>query len=296
MKTKGLRPEGNAPEAVLFVMATPIGNLDDMTFRAVETLKGADLVICEDTRRTGALLAHFGARATLCAHHDFNERQSAAKIAAQIGEGRRAVLVTDAGTPAVSDPGLALVRECVAAGIRVTPIPGASAVSAALSVSHIPAPGYLFAGFAPPREAARRRFLKGLASLPQALVFFEAPHRIAAFLKDAQAVLGDREAMLGRELTKLHEEFLRGRLSAIAATLAGRERVLGEITLVVEGLSGDEAGEAPSAAGPTPEALLAALEGRNLSDRDRGEILSALFGLPRNAAYRLVTGRSRPPK
>ncbi|MBP7864502.1 MAG: 16S rRNA (cytidine(1402)-2'-O)-methyltransferase [Acidobacteria bacterium] len=281
----------SAETAVLHVVATPIGNLGDLTLRALETLRAAELVICEDTRRTGRLLQHYGVGAPRVSHHDFNERESARRLADRIAGGLRAALVTDAGTPAVSDPGTALVRECLARGVRVVPVPGVSAVTAALSVSHLSPSPYLFLGFAPPRGPARRRFLETVRDLPWTLVFYEAPHRVLAFLGDLQAVLGDREALFCRELTKLHEEVLRMKTSALREALAGRERVVGEITLAVAGAALPDA-RASAGSAPDPAACLAALDGKGLSNRDVAAILSRLCGIPRNEAYRMA-GRRR---
>lgn len=277
--------------AVLHVVATPIGNLGDLTFRALETLRGAELVICEDTRRTGRLLQHHGIGVSMVSHHDFNERESARRLAERIAGGLQAALVTDAGTPAVSDPGTALVRECLARGVRVVPIPGVSAVTAALSVSHLSPAPYLFLGFAPPRGPARRRFLETVRDLPWTLVFYEAPHRVLAFLNDLGTVLGDREVLFCRELTKLHEEILRMNTSALRGELAGRGKVVGEITLAVAG-AGPAEDRATAGGALDPEACLAALDGKGLSNRDAADILVRLCGLSRNEAYR-TAGRRR---
>lgn len=218
----------------LRVVATPIGNLEDLSPRAREALASADLVACEDTRRTGRLLAYLGLEKRLVSVHEHNERQRLPKLVAALEEGQTVALVSDAGTPLLSDPGFLLVREAAARGIRVEAIPGPSAVLAALVVSGLPPYPFTFAGFPPPKAGRRRRFYDKLAALDHTVVVFESPHRLAASLDDAVATFGaDRPAVLARELTKLHEEVLRGTLAELARQIADREAVKGELVLVV---------------------------------------------------------------
>jgi 16S rRNA (cytidine1402-2'-O)-methyltransferase len=218
----------------LFLVATPIGNLEDMSLRAVRVLREADLIAAEDTRHTARLLHHFDIRRPTTSLHEHNEREKVPLLVDKLRGGARLALVTDAGTPAVSDPGYRLVRAAIDAGIRVEAVPGPSAVMAALVSSGLPTDAFLFAGFPPPRAAARRMWLEALAREPRTLVLFEAPHRIRQTLEDALATLGDREAALCRELTKLHEEVARGRLSALLGQLSEPR---GEFTLVVGGFT-----------------------------------------------------------
>jgi 16S rRNA (cytidine1402-2'-O)-methyltransferase len=216
----------------LYVVATPIGNLEDITLRALRVLKEVDVIACEDTRRTIRLLNHFEIRKPLVSYHDHNERTRAAELVAKIKSGQRMALVTDAGTPLVSDPGHDLVVLCIENGIPVEPVPGVSAITAALAVAGIPAEEFVFLGFAPARGSARRRFLAPLAGERRTLIFYEAPHRLAAMLTDAHAEMGDRHAVVARELTKIHEEFARGRLSELAARFS-QAIPKGEITVLI---------------------------------------------------------------
>jgi 16S rRNA (cytidine1402-2'-O)-methyltransferase len=217
----------------LFVVATPIGNLEDLSPRARRVLAEVDLVACEDTRRTGALLAKLGAKRPLVSLHEHNERARLPKLLAALGEGRKVALVSDAGTPLLSDPGYPLVRAAIAAGIEVVAVPGPSAALAALVASGLPPYPFTFAGFPPPRAGKRRAFYRALAVQPHTLIVFESPHRILASLDNAVTELGDRPAAIGRELTKLHEEMLRGSLSELRAQLTERAKLLGEFVIVI---------------------------------------------------------------
>jgi 16S rRNA (cytidine1402-2'-O)-methyltransferase len=223
----------------LFVVTTPIGNLGDLSPRARTAFEAAELVACEDTRVTGRLLHHLGLKKPLVSLHDHNERQRLPRLLAELGAGKTIALCSDAGTPLLSDPGFVLVREAAALGVVVEPVPGPSAVLAALVGSGLPPYPFTFAGFAPPKSGKRRAFYRGLAGLGHTVVVFESPHRLLASLEDALAELGDRRAAIARELTKLHEEFLRGRLSEIAATLGGRASLKGEFVLVIAGSAGE---------------------------------------------------------
>lgn len=218
----------------LYVVGTPIGNLGDITDRARETLRSADLVAAEDTRRTGRLLQAFGIRAKLLSLFEGNERERTERVLDALREGKDVALVSDAGMPAISDPGYRLVRACVEDGIPVVVVPGPSAVIAALVVSGLPTDRWVFEGFLPRRAGERRARLRALRDDPRTVVLFEAPGRVATLLRDVLVELGDRRAVLARELTKLHEEVVRGRVSEILATLADHEPK-GEVVLVIEG-------------------------------------------------------------
>jgi 16S rRNA (cytidine1402-2'-O)-methyltransferase len=220
----------------LFIVATPLGNLSDISARALETLRQVDLIACEDTRHTLKLLNHFSIRKPLVSYHDFNEEKMATELGRKLQQGQSVALVSDAGTPAISDPGYRLVRHCRELGIPVAAIPGACAAVTALSASGLPSDEFLFAGFLPPKRKARRDKLKSLRALRPTLIFYEAPHRIEETLADLLDVLGDREACIARELTKVHEETLFGRLS----DLRPRIKTLGEFVVVVAGQTAEE--------------------------------------------------------
>lgn len=221
----------------LLLVATPIGNLEDITLRALRVLREADLIAAEDTRRTAKLLAHFGITTKTVSLHEHNERRKIATLIDRIRGGTTVAVVSDAGMPAISDPGSELVREAIAAGIKVDVVPGASALTVAMAGAAIPADQTTFAGFPPSRSGERKRWLKKLAALPGALVLFEAPHRLRQTLEDILAVLGDRPAVVGHELTKLHESWHRGQVSQLLADPFLPEK--GEFTLVIGPGSGD---------------------------------------------------------
>ncbi len=230
----GARVAARPLEPGLHVVATPIGNLGDITLRALATLAAADLIACEDTRVTRVLTNHYGIATPLIAYHEHNAAAQRPKLLAALAEGKAVALASDAGTPLVSDPGYRLVGEVLAAGYRVVPIPGASAVLAALVASGLPTDAFLFAGFLPPKEVGRRKRLAELAATPATLVFFESPQRIAASLADMAATLGaGRQAAVARELTKTFETVRRGTLAGLAAEYAGEPRPRGEIVVVV---------------------------------------------------------------
>lgn len=219
---------------VLYVVATPIGNLGDVTLRALEVLRTADVVAAEDTRQTRKLLARHGIHAQLTSYHDHNKHEKAPVLVHRMREGRNVALVTDAGTPLISDPGYFLVNEARRAGLAVVAIPGPSAAVAALSIAGLPTDAFTFAGYLSNRSAARRRRLAELADLPHTLVLFESPHRLVRCLEDIREVLGEREVAVCRELTKVHEQVVRGPVSAVIAAFQ-QGTVRGEVTLVVAG-------------------------------------------------------------
>ena len=218
---------------ILYIVATPIGNLEDISYRAVRILNEVDLVACEDTRHTRKLLDHFGIGKPVVSYHEHNEQARSDELLASLQEGKNVALVSDAGTPLIADPGYRLVAKARDAGIRVVPLPGPSAVVAALSASGLPTDSFLFHGFLPAKAGQRRKALEELASAGMSLVFYEAPHRILDTLRDIHAVLGACPIVLARELTKLHEEFLRGTAAELLEILRTRGAARGEFTLIV---------------------------------------------------------------
>jgi len=262
----------------LYVVATPIGNLRDITLRALDVLAAADLVLAEDTRVSGKLLAAFGLKAKLERHDEHAAERARPKALSLLAQGGRVALVSDAGTPLVSDPGYRLVREAAEAGHAVYPIPGASALLAGLSVAGLPTDRFLFAGFPPPKSAARRTFLQELAGVRATLVFFEGGSRLADSLADMAAVLGDREAVVARELTKLHETVVRAPLSALAAD-PQFEAPRGEIVVMVA-----PGREAAATAADADAALTDALT--RLRPAEAAAEVARELGLPRRDLYR----------
>jgi len=282
-----------APPACLYLVATPIGNLEDITLRALRILSEVRWIACEDTRRTLKLLQRHGISTRLISYHEHNEPERATELVAALERGEAGALVTDAGTPLVSDPGFRLVAAAIARGIRVVPLPGASAVLAALAASGLPCDEYLFAGFLPARGAERRRALERLRAEPRTIVLFEAPHRLVASLADAAEILGSRPASVARELTKIHEEFRRGTLPELAAQFAAGAAVRGEFTLVIGPPSGDAAHAAApaSAAGAIPSLSARVAELMRLEGLSRNVALKRAAresGLTRREAYRLL--------
>jgi len=223
----------------LYVVATPIGNLEDVSQRALAVLGQVDAIAAEDTRRTGRLLAHYGIEKPLRSYYDAVEQRRSPELVAELRAGRNLALVSDAGTPLLSDPGYRLVRAALDAGIDVVPIPGASAATALLSVSGLPTDRFVFEGFLPAKPGKRRRRLEGLRSEPRTVVFYESPHHIERTLAEIAEVIGERDVVVGRELTKVFEEILRGRVSAVRRSLAEKP-ARGEYTIVVAGALEDE--------------------------------------------------------
>jgi len=277
----------------LQVVATPIGNLNDLSARARQALEGADVIAAEDTRHTLALLQAIGVSRPLLSLHSYNETQRVPELLARLEAGETVVLVSDAGTPLLSDPGFELVRDAARAGYEVTAIPGPSAITAALAVAGLPTSRFCFEGFLAPRERERRARLAELASEPRTLVFFEAPHRVAEMLSDLAAELGaDRRAVVAREMTKTHETVYRGTLKELAA-LAQQEPNFqrGEITVVVDGAAEREA------TGVDTQLLRRAVDllSKELPAGRTASIVAKLTGAKRSDVYALLTRTSRTP-
>lgn len=278
-RIRTLEVEARPLEPALYLVATPIGNLGDITLRALETLAAADVVAAEDTRVTRVLLDRFAIAARPYAYHEHNADEVGPKLVRALAEGRSVALVSDAGTPLVSDPGYRLVRAVLAAGSRVVPIPGPSSVVTALSASGLPNESFFFAGFLPQKEKARRDRLEELRGVPGTLIFFESPHRLPSSLRDMADVLGPREAAVCRELTKAFEEFRRGTLADLAGHYAENDNVKGEIVICV-GPPGEEA--APE--GATLDAMLRQLAADMPTARAASEA-ARRTGLPRKDLY-----------
>jgi 16S rRNA (cytidine1402-2'-O)-methyltransferase len=291
----GLAAEVEPLAPGLHIVATPIGNLADISLRALATLAAADAVVAEDTRVTKTLLAHYGIATPLTAYHEHNAAEMRPRLLARLQAGARLALVSDAGTPLVSDPGYKLARAAIEAGITVTGVPGPSAVLAGLVLAGLPSDRFFFEGFLPPRTAARRARLAELAGIPGSLVFFESPRRIAETLADAAAMLGAREAAVARELTKLHEEVRRGSLAGLAAHYAKEGPPRGEIVLLI----GPGAQPGQAASGDVIDDALRGLIGKvsahELSLKEAVAQVTALTGQPRRKVYARALELTRQP-
>ena len=274
--------------AGLYLVATPIGNLADMTLRALSVLSRADVIYCEDTRHSAKLLQHYAIAAKTRPFHEHNEEREIERAISDLESGKRIAMISDAGTPLLSDPGFKLVRAAAAAGVPVISIPGPSAALTALTASGLPTDSFFFAGFLPPKQAARRARLAELSQIPGSLVIFEAPHRVAEALADMADVLGERAAVIARELTKLHEDIARGSLRTLAEATFG-ETLKGEIVLVVG------PGRAEPVSDETINARLAeALEGMSL--KDAAKALADELGVPKARIYGLgIKAKDRSP-
>ena len=278
----------------LYLVATPIGNLEDVSRRALQVLGEVDLILAEDTRRTRKLLSRYEIHTQVRAFHEHNEDAQAPDFVASMATGAQLALVSDAGTPAISDPGYPLIRAAIEAGIAVVPIPGPSAVLAALAASGLPTARFLFAGYLPRKRSARQTALRGLQDEPGTLIFLESPRRVAAALADAAEVLGERPVAVARELTKIHEEFLRGSLSEIADVLA--ERTLrGELTLCIGGAPRSATTPAGDRADATElpglQERFEMLLGRGLARNEAVKMIVRETGIPRQEAYKaLIVG------
>jgi 16S rRNA (cytidine1402-2'-O)-methyltransferase len=273
----------------LYLVATPIGNLADITHRALQVLNDVDLIACEDTRHTHKLLNHYGITTKTISYHEHNEQQRAAELIDRLKQGTNIAVVSDAGTPSISDPGFRLVRAAIENEIVIVPVPGPSALIAALIAAGLPTDEFFFAGFLPSRTSARRTRLTELQSIPGTLIFYEAPHRLAATLADAYEILGEREAVVARELTKLHEEIRRGLLSKLAADYTEKTDIRGEIVVLIDrNVIGAPATPAVSVA-----TLVDQFEQAGLDHRAALKKAARELGLSRAEAYRkLISERS----
>ncbi|MCZ2150621.1 MAG: 16S rRNA (cytidine(1402)-2'-O)-methyltransferase [Bryobacterales bacterium] len=265
----------------LYVVATPIGNLEDLTFRAARILGEVDVIACEDTRQTAKLLAHLSLHKPLVAIHEHNERERAAELAARLAAGASIALVSDAGTPLISDPGYRLIQAATETGIPVVPLPGPCAAITALSASGLPTDAFYFGGFLPAKANQRRKYLEALKPLPATLIFYEAPHRILETLEDIRVCYPERRITVARELTKVHEEFLRGTGAEVLAELAARPAMKGEFTLLIA-----KGGEADAGADERPlQEAIAALETEGVERMEAIKLVARLRGLSKREVY-----------
>jgi 16S rRNA (cytidine1402-2'-O)-methyltransferase len=275
----------------LYLVATPIGNLADITHRALQILNDVDLIACEDTRHTHKLLNHYGLSTKTISYHEHNEQKRATELIDRLKQGTNIAVVSDAGTPSISDPGFRLVRAAIENDVPIVPIPGPSALITALIAAGLPTDEFFFAGFLPARANARRTRLSELQSVPGTLIFYEAPHRLAQTLKDAYEILGEREAVVARELTKLHEEIRRGRLSELTTDYTEKTDARGEIVVLIDrNVIGAAATETVSVA-----TLVNQYEQDGLDHRAALKKAARELGLSRAEAYRkLLSERSEP--
>jgi len=269
---------------ILYIVATPIGNLEDITLRALRVLREVDWIACEDTRQTRKLLEHFGVSKPMMSYYDHNESARAAELVERLQTGVSVALVSDAGTPLISDPGYRLVQAAIAAAIPVVPIPGASAAISALSAAGLPTDAFRFCGFLPPKSTQRRKVLEQFKSETATLIFYETPHRILEALEDVEAVMGVRPVVVARELTKLHEEFLRGPAAEVRANLGSRPSVKGEITLLIGKTDEVQADDTPL------EDAVRAAEQQGMPRMEAIKHVAKQRGLAKREVYRLIAG------
>jgi len=268
----------------LYIVATPIGNLEDITLRALRILKEVSLIAAEDTRRTRILLNHYKITKPLISYHEHNWAWKEKDLLRMLSSGKSIALVSDAGTPGISDPGIHLVRAAIEASIPIVPIPGPTALISALSVSGLPTGSFLFEGFLPSRQGERRSFLQGLIRETRTMVFYESPRRIKDTVQEIISVFGDRKMALCREITKLHEEIIRGRVSEILEMVQGRN-IRGEITLVIQGAMGENIGE-----GLSVDEAIEEMRREGKRTRDIARAISGMFGIKSQDAYRKALG------
>lgn len=280
----GKKLDGNQHKGALYLVGTPIGNLEDITLRALRLLREVDVIACEDTRTTQKLLNAYKIKTPTTSYHEHNEMTKAPELVLQLEEGDSIALVSDAGMPGVSDPGYRLVSLCIRHNIKVVPVPGASAFVAALVASGLPTDSFRFHGFLPAKRSVRLATLGQARLAPRPIVFYEAPHRLMATLKDMREVLGDRNVVVAREVTKIHEEFIRGSISSVLEHLKGRV-IKGEITLIVDKPLPETP---PPASAETLKQEYDRLVAGGMDRRDALKNLAKIHGLPKSEVYRRV--------
>ena len=290
-----MEPSSNGRPGCLYLVATPIGNLEDITLRAVRILNEADQIACEDTRHTQKLLNHYNISKPLVSYHEHNEMTRAPELVLAMEQGQQIALVSDAGMPLVSDPGYRLVTLALRHHIGVVPVPGPSALLAALSASGLPNEEFLFAGFLPARSGERRRALERLRIEDRTIIFYEAPHRIEETLADAREILGDRTACLAREVTKLHEEFRRGTLSELIASLSDKP-VRGEITLLIGAVPAEHRAAQRDSSQSLAERVDELIRQAKLDRKEALKLAAKERGLTKRAAYQELHLDLREPE
>jgi 16S rRNA (cytidine1402-2'-O)-methyltransferase len=290
-----MEPSANGCEGALYLVATPIGNLEDITLRALRILKEADQIACEDTRHTQKLLNHYNISKPLVSYHEHNEMTRAPELVMAMEQGQQIALVSDAGMPLVSDPGYRLVTLALRHHISVIPVPGPSALLAALSASGLPNEEFLFAGFLPARRGERRRALERLRIEDRTIILYEAPHRIDETLNDAREILGDRPACLAREVTKLHEEFRRGALSELIASLSDKP-VRGEITLLIGAVPVEQRAAQRDSSQSLAERVDELIRQAKLDRKEALKLAAKERGLTKRAAYQELHLDLREPE
>ena len=278
----------------LYIVATPIGNLEDITLRALRILRQANLIACEDTRHTQKLLNHFDIKTRTQSYHQHNEAARAEELVERVAQGEAVALVSDAGTPGISDPGERVIRAAVKRGLNVVAVPGPSAMISALIASGVSTETFRFAGFLPARSGERRTALESFANSPETLIFYEAPHRLLEALADLQSAFGpEREIVIARELTKVHEEFLRGPIRDVFAILSARGAVKGEITLIVAGKTPGSAAEPQQSS--LKDRMKELMEAKSPDENAALKQAAREFGISKSEAYR-EWQRVRKPK
>jgi len=271
-------------KGALYIVSTPIGNREDVTLRALKILQVVDLIAAEDTRKSGKFLSHHGIKNRLVSYHEHNEKKRAPELLGKLLGGTSIALVSNAGTPCVSDPGYRLVAAAIAHKISVIPVPGPSAAMAAMSASGLPTDSFVFIGFPPKKKGKRMQLLAELALESRALIFYESPRRILAFLEEIVSHVGDRPAVLAREMTKLHEEFIRGSVSEILETIKIRTEIKGECTLLVAGCQKEAAVDL----GLVGAEIRAALGNQKNSVSQIARTIAKKYGLPKNEVYEMA--------
>lgn len=274
-------------KGTLFVIATPIGHLDDITLRAIESLKRVDMIACEDTRQTRKLLNRHGIKAKVMSYHKFNELKKSGYILELLEQGKEVALVSDAGTPGISDPGYLLVKLALEKGIAIYPVPGPSALTAILSISGLPLHAFSFYGFLPKKQGEKRRFLSSLRSRKETLIFFESPHRMMKSLSDMLKIFGARRIVIGREMTKIHEETIRGTLQDVLESFKEREpvRKKGEYAMIVEGAKNAEAQQDDIS---IYEYFMELVEEAGLNRKEAIKMVSKKKGIPKRQVYKEI--------